>query len=139
MALSADETPVDPAFPEGAACRIDGAAPYRTIAEIPVGLDPEGVAVDVRRRRAYVACSRSDLVSVVDLEKLEAICDVAVGAEPIDLVYDEATDRLIVDEVFTRRIDPKSPTYPLVPFLSNTTRIVWLPAASARFGMLTVV
>ena len=40
----------DPAFPVGAACRIDSRSPWRQVAEIPVGLDPEGIAVDVARR-----------------------------------------------------------------------------------------
>ena len=60
-------------FAVGAACRIDLPTPAREIAEIPVGLDPEGIAVDTRRRRAYVACSRSDFVAVVDLDALERI------------------------------------------------------------------
>ena len=42
----------DPTFPVGAACRIDSRSPWRQIAEVPVGLDPEGIAVDVERRRA---------------------------------------------------------------------------------------
>ena len=67
----------DPAFPVGAACRIDSRSPWRQIAEIPVGLDPEGIAVDVARRRAFVACSRSDFVSVVDLETHEVIREIA--------------------------------------------------------------
>src|SRR5437762_12214788 len=79
----------DPAFPVGATCRIDSRSPWRKVAEIPVGLDPEGVAVDVARRRAYVACSRSDWVTVVDLETHTAIAWVSVGKEPIDLVFDE--------------------------------------------------
>src|ERR1700751_4234144 len=54
------------AFPVGAACRIDSRSPWRQVAEIPVGLDPEGIAVDVGGRRPFVACSRSDFVSVVD-------------------------------------------------------------------------
>ena len=51
-------------LPVGAACRIDPGGASVSLAEIPVGLDPEGVAVDSRRRRAYVACSRADYVAV---------------------------------------------------------------------------
>ncbi len=51
-------------FAIGAACRVDVPAHSRKVAEIEVGLDPEGVAVDVARRRAYVACSRSDWMTV---------------------------------------------------------------------------
>jgi len=64
-----------------------------SLAEIPVGLDPEGVAVDSRRRRAYVACSRADYVAVVDLETNEVVAQVVVGSEPIDLAFDPAQDR----------------------------------------------
>ena len=71
--MAATDERDDPAFPVGAACRIDSRSPWRQIAEIPVGLDPEGIAVDVERRRAFVACSRSDFVSVVDLETHEVI------------------------------------------------------------------
>ena len=81
-------------FGVGAACRIDVPAHSRRIASIAVGLDPEGVGVDVARRRAYVACSRSDWVTVVDLEALEPIARVPVGKEPIDLVFDPPTDRI---------------------------------------------
>ena len=84
----------DPAFPVGAACRIDSRSPWREIAEIPVGLDPEGIAVDVARRRAFVACSRSDFVSVVDLETHEVITEIQTGAEPIDIGLDEQTGRV---------------------------------------------
>ena len=74
----------DAAFPVGAACRIDSRSPWRQIAEIRVGLDPEGIAVDLERRRAFVACSRSDFVSVVDLETHELIDEIATGNEPIE-------------------------------------------------------
>src|ERR1700751_4963063 len=84
----------DPAFPVGAACRIDSRTPWRRIAEIPVGLDPEGIAVDVERRRAFVACSRSDFVSVVDLDQHEVIAEIATGAEPIDIGLDQETGRV---------------------------------------------
>src|SRR5438105_14353730 len=84
----------DPAFPVGAACRIDSRSPWRQIAEIPVGLDPEGIAVDVARRRAFVACSRSDFVSVVDLDAHEVIAEIQTGAEPIDIALDEQSGRV---------------------------------------------
>ena len=52
----------DPAFPLGAACRIDSRSPWRQVAEIPVGLDPEGIAVDVARRRGGGGGARSAVV-----------------------------------------------------------------------------
>ena len=85
----------DAAFPVGAACRIDARTPWRQVAEIPVGLDPEGIAVDVTRRRAFVACSRSDFVSVVDLAEHEVIAEIPTGAEPIALGLDEQTKDVV--------------------------------------------
>src|SRR2546429_8260434 len=81
-------------FPVGAACRIDARSPWRQVAEIRVGLDPEGIAVDVARRRAFVACSRSDFVSVVDLDTHEVIAEIKTGAEPIDIGLDDQTGRV---------------------------------------------
>src|SRR3954469_16081479 len=81
-------------FPVGAACRIDARSPWRQVAEIAVGLDPEGIAIDAARRRAFVACSRSDFVSVVDLDTHEVITEIVTGAEPIDIGFDAATGRV---------------------------------------------
>src|SRR6476620_12681009 len=94
----------DPAFPVGAACRIDSRSPWRQIAEIPVGLDPGGIAVDVERRRAFVACSRSDFVSVVDLEQHETIAEIPTGAEPIDIGLDEQTGRVFTADAHSDQV-----------------------------------
>ena len=93
-----------PAFPVGAACRVDSRSPWRQIAEIPVGLDPEGIAVDVARRRAFVACSRSDFVSVVDLEMNEVIREIATGMEPIDIGLDEQTGRVFTADAHSDQV-----------------------------------
>src|SRR5205814_8617069 len=85
----------DPAFPVGAACRIDSRSPWRTVAEIPVGLDPEGIAVDNLRRRAFVACSRSDFVAALDLETHEVITEIAARSQPIDIGVDEETGGVV--------------------------------------------
>jgi YVTN family beta-propeller protein len=94
----------DPAFPVGAACRIDSRSPWRQIAEIPVGLDPEGIAVDTARRRAFVACSRSDFVSVVDLETHEVIREIRTGDEPIDIGLDEETGRVFTADAHSDQV-----------------------------------
>lgn len=76
----------------GASCLVEhsgeGSA-YRVHGDVEVGLDPEGVAVDPRTGLAYVACSRSNAVAVVDTERLERVGVIAVGGEPIDIVVDE--------------------------------------------------
>src|SRR5690242_17539294 len=62
--------------------------PHRVLAEIRTGLEPEGVVVDARGRRAFVACARSDAVSVVDLARSVVVSEIAVGREPIDIAFD---------------------------------------------------
>ncbi len=79
---------------DGPACRVEGADRYRVRGEVRVGLDPEGVVVDATAELAYVACSRSNAVAVVDLERLETLEMIPVGSEPIDIVIDTVTNRL---------------------------------------------
>src|SRR5712692_4866162 len=88
-------------FGEGAACRVDVAPvrQYRVVAEIATGLEPEGVAVDAQRRRAFVACARSDAVTVVDLVGKAVAAEVRVGREPMDIAFDDATGRLFTADL----------------------------------------
>src|SRR5579875_880218 len=84
---------------QGPACRVDGAARaaagrYRILGEARVGMDPEGVVADATTGLAYVACSRSNAVSVVDLETMTQAGAVGVGREPIDIVIDPRTRRV---------------------------------------------
>lgn len=83
------------AVPEaGPACVVpDGADRFRYVGEVEVGFDPEGVAVDPRTGLAYVSCSRSDAVAVVDPQRAERVGTIAVGREPIDIVIDPVTER----------------------------------------------
>lgn len=82
----------------GPSCRVDvtgeGRA-YRLVAEVQVGLDPEGVAVRRSTGMIYVACSRSNWVAVVDPEALEVVGTIPVGGEPIDIVVDDRTGRVL--------------------------------------------
>lgn len=52
------------------------------IGEIPVGLEPNSVAVHPKRDIAYVTNSASDTVSVIDLARLKVVSEIAVGSEP---------------------------------------------------------
>jgi YVTN family beta-propeller protein len=61
---------------------------------IPVGYGPEGIAVDGEGRRGYVACARSDIVAVFDLDCREVVAQVPVGREPIGLVHDRERGRV---------------------------------------------
>lgn len=80
---------------DGAACLVPtpAEAGYRVLGEIEVGYDPEGVVVDAVTDLAYVSCSRSNAVSVVDLSSMEKIDAIPVGREPIDIVIDQVTRR----------------------------------------------
>ncbi|MHB1775682.1 MAG: YncE family protein [Acidimicrobiales bacterium] len=49
------------------------------------------MTVDAATDTAYVACSRSDAVAVVDLTTLRRTAMVPVGREPIDIVIDPVT------------------------------------------------
>ena len=69
---------------------------YRTLAEIAVGMGPEGLALDSRRRRGYVCASRSNAVTVFDLDDFTVLGEIPVGTEPIPPIFDEPTGRLFV-------------------------------------------
>ncbi len=86
-----------PTVDGGPSCHVDMTGPgraYRVIAEVAVGLDPEGVAVHQKTGRIYVACSRSNAVAVVDPDELRVIDTIPVGGEPIDIAVDEETGRV---------------------------------------------
>src|SRR6185437_12599345 len=108
----------DPAFPVGAACRIDSRSPWRHVAEIPVGLDPEGIAVDVdthevvreistgdepidigldqQTGRVFTADAHSDQVTIIDSATLEVETAVPVGGYPSGLTHVPEFRRLYV-------------------------------------------
>ncbi len=77
---------------EGAACAVELA--HQVTGSVPVGMGPEGVAVDAAGRRAFVACSRSNVVAMVGLDGDPAPWQAAVGREPIPVVFDEPTGRV---------------------------------------------
>jgi YVTN family beta-propeller protein len=52
------------------------------LAEIPVGREPNSVAIKSKGNLAYVTNSESGTVSVVHLEQLEVVAEIAVGTEP---------------------------------------------------------
>ncbi len=80
---------------EGAACLVPTASGhgYRLVGEVEVGYDPEGVAVDVATDLAYVSCSRSNAVTIVDLATLSVVGSIQVGREPIDICIDQRRRR----------------------------------------------
>lgn len=83
-----------PTVGDGPTCVVPSDADgYRYVAEVEVGFDPEGVAVDAGTGLAYVACSRSDHVAVVDPDAGVRVATVRVGREPIDIVIDPRSRR----------------------------------------------
>jgi len=71
---------------------------------IPVGNHPNDMLVLPERRQVFVACSDSDLISVIDLESLREVRRVSIllpdsklgGAQPDALSFDSATGKLFV-------------------------------------------
>ncbi|MFD8430402.1 YVTN family beta-propeller repeat protein [Streptomyces coelicoflavus] len=82
----------DQAVAAGAACRVD--LTHRVLGHVPVGAGPEAIAVDARFRRAFVACSRDNAVTAVDLDHRTIAWRADVGREPIPIVFDPPTRRL---------------------------------------------
>lgn len=86
-----------PVLADGPNCYVPqagGDEPYRIHGHVSVGLDPEGVQVDARSGLAYVACSRSNAVAVVDLDQMAVVDTITVGLEPIDVAVDTHTGRI---------------------------------------------
>jgi YVTN family beta-propeller protein len=71
-----------------------GPAGYRIIGQVGIGLGPEGSVVDVATNRVYVACARSNAVSVVNLQTMTADTTIPVGREPIGIAIDQRAGRV---------------------------------------------
>ncbi|MCS7310537.1 MAG: beta-propeller fold lactonase family protein [Armatimonadetes bacterium] len=54
----------------------------QVVAEIEVGLQPSGLALDERRGRLYVANANSDTVSVIDIRSLQVVETISVRPDP---------------------------------------------------------
>ncbi|MGH9047436.1 MAG: YncE family protein, partial [Acidimicrobiales bacterium] len=96
----------------GPSCRVnfggDGSA-YRWLGEVEVGLDPEGIAVHRETGLAYVACSRSNAVAIVDTETLQKLGSIPVGGEPIDIAIDHVTDRVFTADARSDQVSVIDP------------------------------
>ena len=58
----------------------------------------------IRTDGAFVACARSDAVAVVDLVGGVVVAEVAVGREPMDVAFDDATDRLFTADLLAETV-----------------------------------
>src|SRR5579875_1167651 len=107
--LGSDEGSQGTEATQGPACSVDGfgraeAGRYRILGETHVGMDPEGVVADAATGLAYVACSRSNAVSVVDLDQMALTGTIGVGREPIDIVIDRRANHVLTADARSDQI-----------------------------------
>jgi DNA-binding beta-propeller fold protein YncE len=82
------------------------------VAEIQVQKDPRSIALSANGKRAFVACSESGTVEVVDVPRRLIVKSIAVGREPRAIVLSPNQDRAYVanaasnsiTEIDTRRL-----------------------------------
>jgi YVTN family beta-propeller protein len=65
-------------------------------ATVKVGALPQGIAVDSKRNRAYVANTHGDSVTVIDGGRGIVLGTIAAGKNPYALAVDEKSGRLFV-------------------------------------------
>lgn len=70
---------------------------------LPVGRRPTALVVDQAYRRAYVANTFSDSISVVDLQAMKVVAEVSLGATPKDLRPAERGEMLFYDGQLSHR------------------------------------
>jgi YVTN family beta-propeller protein len=73
------------------------------ITTISVGVGPEGVAVNEKTNRIYVANNYSDIVSVID-GATHAITTLPVGSSPFGVAVNEKTIRIYVANVTSNTV-----------------------------------
>ncbi|MCZ4279931.1 YncE family protein [Kiloniella laminariae] len=68
----------------------------KEIKQIPVGLRPNGVAVDKKGQWAFVANMGSNSVSVISVDELKVVEEIKVGRSPFDLAVTPDNRELLV-------------------------------------------
>src|SRR5438132_4889807 len=83
-----------------------GAAPSAglKVHTVLVGNEPEGIAVDAAAGRAYIASSRSDMVTVIDTTTRMRLATLPVGHEPLGVGIDPGIGRVYVCDSLNDRI-----------------------------------
>src|SRR5205814_6632500 len=61
-----------------------------------VGNEPEGIALDAAAGRAYIASSRSDMVTAIDTTTRMRLATIPVGHEPLGVGIDPGIGRVYV-------------------------------------------
>lgn len=73
-------------------------------ARIPVGTEPEGIAVDAGAGTAFVTNAADNSISVIDLEAGIVVDEIAVGLAPSDAAVHPGGERLYVAERNSERV-----------------------------------
>lgn len=77
---------------------------YQVIATVNVGSSPSGMVIDSASRYAYVSCSGSGTVSVLDLATLTVAATIPVGSGPSTPLLSPDGGTLLVPNLFSRTI-----------------------------------
>jgi YVTN family beta-propeller protein len=88
-----------PLAPQGASAQTSEGSEVsklHSIAHIPVGREPIGIAVDASTNMVYVCNYRDDTVSVITGATNTVIATIPVGGHPLAVAADEARDRAYV-------------------------------------------
>ncbi|HET6164114.1 MAG TPA: hypothetical protein VFG37_10640 [Planctomycetota bacterium] len=98
LARSADDTMLVAVNSEADSISVfsNNAGNITRTSEIPVGHDPQSVALSSHTQRAFVACSDSGTLDVVQLQARRVIRSIAVGREPRAVVLSPNESRVYV-------------------------------------------
>ncbi|MEZ2188853.1 hypothetical protein [Corynebacterium sp. CCM 9204] len=85
-------------FKNGKAARISISDGATTVYDLPGDDTPRGggVALDTKRNHLFVANQNPSTVDVIDLSDGSVISTIVTGANPLDAIYDPASDRVFV-------------------------------------------
>jgi YVTN family beta-propeller protein len=75
------------------------------IANIAVGLEPEGIAFSPDGRHVYVTSEANDRVDVIDVEKREAVTSIPTGKRPRSVVFSSDGDRAYVSSELDAKVE----------------------------------
>lgn len=99
------------------------------VAEIPVGVEPNSVALNGNDSRAYVANTVSGTVSVIDAATFKVIATIKVGTEPRAVCFTPNFTRLYV------ACSSSNDIYVINPNTNQVIRVISNPSFSNLFAM----
>ena len=98
------------------------------VATIPVGISPQGVAVNATGTRIYVGNAGSDSVSVIDAAKNAVIATIAVGTEPSGIAVNAAGTRVYAANDLSNNVS-------VINAVTNTV-IATVPVGATPLGVV---